>query len=137
MQTLIPAFRGIPRTIFIVLVFAVYTVAGVAGREHFSAILSNFLAVVRVRCSSSCSLLLICGLCKLGYWLAFWVVILVEEHCIFRRKGGALGGYDLRAYESPELRVPSYHRDLSVSDLLLPTAYPSGSRPCLSSAVSS
>ena len=31
---------------FTVLAFIIYTVAGVAGREHFSAILSNFLAVV-------------------------------------------------------------------------------------------
>ena len=40
---------------------------------------------------------------KLGYWIAFWVVILLEEHYIFRRKHGPLGGYDLHAYDSPGL----------------------------------
>ena len=40
---------------------------------------------------------------KLGYWISFWVVILLEEHYIFRRKNGMLGGYDLYAYDSPAL----------------------------------
>ncbi|KAF8587193.1 hypothetical protein K439DRAFT_1630897 [Ramaria rubella] len=84
MQTLIPPFRHIPRAIFTILAFIIYTVAGVAGREHFSAILTNFLSV-------------------LGYWVAFWIVIIAEEHFIFRRKGGMLGGYDLNAYDSPAL----------------------------------
>ncbi|GJJ05824.1 hypothetical protein Clacol_000011 [Clathrus columnatus] len=57
-------------------------VAGVAGRQHFSTILNNFLAI-------------------LGYWVAFWIVIVAEEHFIFRRKDGMLGGYDLRVYDSP------------------------------------
>lgn len=46
MQALIPPFRRIPRAIFTVLAFIIYTVAGVAGRQHFSTILNNFLAVV-------------------------------------------------------------------------------------------
>lgn len=103
MQALTPSFRRIPRAIFTILVFIIYTVAGVTGREHFSAILSNFLAVVRDFDCDSIRFSLIYGLCQLGYWLAFWVIILVEEHCIFRRKNGALGGYDLLAYDSPEL----------------------------------
>ncbi|KAF8507739.1 permease for cytosine/purines, uracil, thiamine, allantoin-domain-containing protein [Gautieria morchelliformis] len=84
MQTLIPPFRHIPRAIFTVLAFIIYTVAGVAGRQHFTIFLNNFLAV-------------------LGYWLSFWVVILLEEHYIFRRKDGVLGGYDLDAYDTPRL----------------------------------
>jgi len=86
MQTLIPPFRRIPRAFFTVLAFIIYTVAGVAGREHFSSILSNFLSI-------------------LGYWVAFWIVIVLEEHVIFRRKGGVLGGYDLSVYDSPK-RLP-------------------------------
>ena len=46
MQTLLPQFRHIPRVIFTALAFIISTVAGVAGRSHFSAILNNFLAVV-------------------------------------------------------------------------------------------
>lgn len=46
---------------------------------------------------------LISSICKLGYWIAFWVVILLEEHYIFRRKDGVLGGYDMSAYDSPAL----------------------------------
>ncbi|KAF8513340.1 permease for cytosine/purines, uracil, thiamine, allantoin-domain-containing protein [Hysterangium stoloniferum] len=84
MQTLIPAFRHIPRAAFTILAFIIYTVAGIAGREHFSSILTNFLAI-------------------LGYWIAFWVVIVFEEHIIFRRPNGPLGGYDLRVYDSPKL----------------------------------
>ncbi|KAF8507734.1 hypothetical protein JB92DRAFT_2958129 [Gautieria morchelliformis] len=84
MQTLIPPFRRIPRAIFTVLAFIIYTVAGVAGRQHFSVFLKNFLAVV-------------------GYWVSFWIVILLEEHYIFRRKDGVLGGYDLDAYDAPHL----------------------------------
>jgi purine-cytosine permease-like protein len=68
------------------LVFAIYTAAGVAGREHFSEILSNFLSI-------------------LGYWIAFFIAILLEEHYIFRRIGGKLGGYDLTAYDDPR-RLP-------------------------------
>ncbi|KIJ33890.1 hypothetical protein M422DRAFT_264021 [Sphaerobolus stellatus SS14] len=32
----------------------------------------------------------------------FWIVIVTEEHYIFRRKGGMLGGYDFRVYDSPK-----------------------------------
>ena len=102
-QTLIPPFRHIPRAIFTVLAFIIYTAAGVAGRQHFSSILSNFLAVVSVRCGFPNTSLLILASGKLGYWLAFWVVIILEEHYIFRAKGGLLGGYDLHAYDTPAL----------------------------------
>jgi purine-cytosine permease-like protein len=61
-------------------------VAGVAGREHFSEILSNFLAI-------------------LGYWIAFFFAVLFEEHFLFRRRNGILGGYDLTAYDAPS-RLP-------------------------------
>lgn len=67
-QALGAPLARIPRFFWTVLAFLVYTVAGVVGREHFSSILSNFLAV-------------------LGYWTAFFVVVVAEEHFIFRRGG--------------------------------------------------
>ena len=70
----------VPRFFWVFLAFVIYTVAGVAGREHFSEILSNFLSI-------------------LSYWTASFIVIVAEEHFIFRRKGGLVPGYDLEAYE--------------------------------------
>lgn len=72
----------VPRFIWVIFAFLVYTVAGVAGREHFSAILSNILSI-------------------LSYWTAFFVVIMAEEHFIFRRPGGRLGGYNLADWDNP------------------------------------
>lgn len=81
-QALGRPFAIIPRFFWVFLTFVVYTVAGVAGREHFSAILSNFLSI-------------------LSYWTAFFIVIVAEEHFIFRRKNGPLGGYNLDHYDTP------------------------------------
>lgn len=81
-QALGRPFAVIPRFFWVFIAFVVYTVAGVAGREHFSAILSNFLSI-------------------LSYWTAFFIVIVAEEHFIFRRKNGLLGGYNLDAYDTP------------------------------------
>ncbi|WVQ82455.1 hypothetical protein IAT38_004584 [Cryptococcus sp. DSM 104549] len=79
-QTLFKPFEKIPRAIWCVIMFIIYTVAAVAGREHFSEILSNFLSI-------------------LGYWIAFFIVVVAEEHLIFR-KFIIPGGYDLTAYGS-------------------------------------
>ncbi|KAG1840269.1 permease for cytosine/purines, uracil, thiamine, allantoin-domain-containing protein [Suillus subalutaceus] len=81
-QALGRPFAIIPRFFWVFIAFVVYTVAGVAGREHFSVILSNFLSI-------------------LSYWTAFFIVIVAEEHFIFRRKNGPLGGYNLDAYDTP------------------------------------
>lgn len=70
----------VPRFLWTFLAFVIYTVAGVAGREHFSEILSNFLSI-------------------LSYWTAFFVVIAALEHFVFRRKGGPLNGYNLDEYD--------------------------------------
>ncbi|KAF8208129.1 purine-cytosine permease [Mycena galopus ATCC 62051] len=78
-------FAKIPRFFWTLVIFVAYTVAGVAGREHFAAILSNFLAI-------------------LSYWTAFFIVI-VAEHFIFRRPGGRLGGYNLDDWDTPS-RLP-------------------------------
>jgi purine-cytosine permease-like protein len=82
MQALGRPFAVVPRFFWVFLAFAIYTVAGVAGREHFSEILSNFLSI-------------------LSYWTAFFIVIVAEEHFIFRRKNGPLGGYNLDDWDSP------------------------------------
>ncbi|PPQ85497.1 hypothetical protein CVT25_006577 [Psilocybe cyanescens] len=85
-QALGRPFAVVPRFFWTFVSFVIYTVAGVAGREHFSAILSNFLSI-------------------LGYWTAWFIVIVMEEHFIFRRKGGRLGGYNLDDWDSPS-RLP-------------------------------
>ncbi|KAG8219210.1 cytosine-purine permease [Butyriboletus roseoflavus] len=81
-QALGRPFAMVPRFLWVIFVFVVYTVAGVAGREHFSTILTNFLSI-------------------LSYWTAFFIVIVAEEHFLFRRKGGRLGGYNLADWDNP------------------------------------
>ncbi|KAK6996499.1 cytosine-purine permease [Favolaschia claudopus] len=85
-QALGRPFAKIPRFFWTLIVFAAYTGAGVAGREHFSEILSNFLSI-------------------LSYWTTFFTVIVAEEHFIFRRHGGRFGGYNLEDWDSPS-RLP-------------------------------
>ncbi|KAI0715106.1 cytosine-purine permease [Earliella scabrosa] len=86
MQSLGRPFALVPRFVWTTLAFVAYTVAGVAGREHFAEILSNFLSI-------------------LSYWTAFFVVIVAEEHFLFRRAGGTLGGYNLDDWDRPS-RLP-------------------------------
>ncbi|KAJ4482010.1 permease for cytosine/purines uracil thiamine allantoin [Lentinula aciculospora] len=81
-QALGRPFAVVPRMFWTLVGFAAYTIAGIVGREHFSDILSNFLSI-------------------LSYWTAFFMVITLEEHFIFRRKGGPLGGYNLDDWDSP------------------------------------
>ena len=82
MQALGRPFALVPRFVWTMLAFVAYTVAGVAGREHFSDILSNFLSI-------------------LSYWTAFFAVVVAEEHFLFRRAGGPLGGYNLDDWDTP------------------------------------
>ncbi|KAI6100403.1 hypothetical protein EDD16DRAFT_1655977 [Pisolithus croceorrhizus] len=79
----------VPRFIWVIFSFIIYTVAGVAGREHFSVILSNFLSI-------------------LSYWTAFFIVIIAEEHFIFRRPAGKLGGYNLANWDKPSKLPPGF-----------------------------
>lgn len=76
-QILLPWFQRIPRAFWCVFMFCAYTAAAIGGREHFSEVLSNFLSI-------------------LGYWVAFFVVVLLEEFLIFRRRIGI----DLDAYDN-------------------------------------
>ncbi|KAG2116392.1 permease for cytosine/purines, uracil, thiamine, allantoin-domain-containing protein [Suillus clintonianus] len=82
MQALGRPFAVIPRFFWVFLAFVAYTIAGVSGRDHFSTILSNVLRI-------------------LSDWTAFFIVIVAEEHFIFRRKNGPLGGYNLNDYDTP------------------------------------
>jgi len=81
-QALGRPFAIVPRMFWTLVGFAAYTVAGIVGREHFADILSNFLSI-------------------LSYWTAFFVIITLEEHFLFRGKNGTLGGYNLDDWDSP------------------------------------
>jgi len=85
-QALGRPFAKVPRFFWTFFGFVVYTVAGIAGRQHFSDILSNFLSI-------------------LGYWTAWFIIIVMEEHFLFRQPGGRLGGYNLDDWDSPS-RLP-------------------------------
>ena len=61
-----------------------YANAGDSGQElvlNLALFLSNFLSI-------------------LSYWTAFFIVIVAEEHFLFRRAGGPLGGYNLEDWDS-------------------------------------
>ena len=88
MQSIGRPFAMVPRFFWTFLAFVIYTVAGVSGREHFSEILSNFLSI-------------------LSYCPAFFIVRVAEEHFIFRRPNGPLGGYNLDDWDSPSRYVQS------------------------------
>jgi len=55
----------IPRWCWAVCITVVYFVLSIAGREHLSEIISNFLPM-------------------LGYWISIYIVILLEENLLFR-----------------------------------------------------
>lgn len=59
-------FYAVPRVVWNTVGVIVYTVCAIAGRESLAAIFTNFLALM-------------------GYWVAIWVAIFLEEHLIFRR----------------------------------------------------
>ncbi|KAF9014576.1 cytosine-purine permease, partial [Hymenopellis radicata] len=86
-QALGRPFARIPRVAWTAIGWIVYTVGGIAGRDHFSEILSNLLAVM-------------------GYWTTILVVLILEEHFIFRRKNERLGGYPLDGWDSPHSLPP-------------------------------
>lgn len=59
----------VPRFIWNTFGVVVYTVCALAGRDSLSVIFTNFLALM-------------------GYWVAIWIAITLEEHLIFRRHRG-------------------------------------------------
>lgn len=68
-QTLGRHALNVPRFIWNTLVVVIYTACALAGRNHLSEIFTNFLALM-------------------GYWVAIWSAILIEEHLLFRRVRG-------------------------------------------------
>ena len=61
--------QQVPRFIWNSIGVIIYTVCALAGRDHLSEIFTNFLALM-------------------GYWLAIWIAIILEEQIIFRRRTG-------------------------------------------------
>lgn len=61
--------QKVPRFIWNTFGVIIYTVCALAGRNHLSEIFTNFLALM-------------------GYWLAIWIAIILEEQIIFRRRTG-------------------------------------------------
>lgn len=61
--------QKVPRFVWNTFGVIIYTVCALAGRDHLSAIFTNFLALM-------------------GYWLAIWIAIILEEQIIFRRRTG-------------------------------------------------
>lgn len=71
-------FHAIPRFIWSLIFAVVVAVIAIAGREHLSTIVSNFVSL-------------------LGYWTVSFTVILAMEDAIFRRKVG----YNLFSWDKP------------------------------------
>lgn len=55
----------IPRVVHNSIAVLIYTICALAGRDHLSEVFTNFLALM-------------------GYWLAIWIGITLEEHLLFR-----------------------------------------------------
>ncbi|UZJ55760.1 hypothetical protein CBS101457_005080 [Exobasidium rhododendri] len=71
-------FHAIPRFIWTLVFAVVVAVIAIAGREHLSTIVSNFVSL-------------------LGYWTVSFTVILLLEDAIFRRRVG----YNVKAWDKP------------------------------------
>ncbi|KAI9830169.1 MAG: hypothetical protein M1819_005846 [Sarea resinae] len=75
-------FHAVPRLIWSALFSIVVTVIAIAGRQHLSTIVSNFVSL-------------------LGYWtVSFTLIMLIEDH-FFRRRSG----YNLHVWDQPS-RLP-------------------------------
>ncbi|KAK4693019.1 hypothetical protein P7C71_g4295, partial [Lecanoromycetidae sp. Uapishka_2] len=68
-QILGRAAQKVPRFIWNTFGVIIYTVCALAGRNSLSEIFTNFLALM-------------------GYWVAIWIAITIEEQLIFRRSKG-------------------------------------------------
>lgn len=75
-------FHAVPRFIWSLLVAIALAALSIAGKEHLSTIISNFVSM-------------------LGYWAVAFTVILLIEDRYFRRHTG----YDLKAWDTPS-RLP-------------------------------
>ncbi|KAJ5748560.1 uncharacterized protein N7511_010256 [Penicillium nucicola] len=59
----------VPRVIWNTIAVIIYVVCALVGRSHLSEIFTNFLALM-------------------GYWVAIWIAIILEERFIFRLRTG-------------------------------------------------
>ncbi|SLM35290.1 nucleoside [Lasallia pustulata] len=66
----------VPRFVWNTIGVVIYTVCALAGRDSLSVIFQNFLALM-------------------GYWVAIWIAITLDEQLIFRRRRG----YDWAAWD--------------------------------------
>lgn len=78
-QILGRAAQQVPRFVWNTCSVIIYTVCALAGRNSLSEIFTNFLALM-------------------GYWLAIWIAITLEEQLIFRRRTG----YDWTTWNSQD-----------------------------------
>ena len=78
-QILGRAAEKVPRIVWNTCGVIIYTVCALAGRNSLSEIFTNFLALM-------------------GYWVAIWIAITVEEQIIFRRHRG----YDWTAWNQQD-----------------------------------
>lgn len=78
-QILGRAAQQIPRFVWNTFGIIIYTACALAGRNSLSEIFTNFLALM-------------------GYWLAIWIAITLEEQLIFRRRTG----YDWTVWNTQE-----------------------------------
>jgi purine-cytosine permease-like protein len=81
-QVLGRRWKAVPRYIWATVAAIIYFICAVAGRDHLFLIFQNFLALM-------------------GYWLAIFITIVLEEHTIFRRHVG----FDWTAWEDRK-RLP-------------------------------
>lgn len=72
-------FHAVPRFIWSFLVILVIAILAIAGKDHLSTIVSNFVSL-------------------LGYWAVSFTIILLTEDKYFRR----YEGYNLRAWDQPD-----------------------------------
>ena len=70
----------VPRVIWNTVGVIIYTVCALVGRDHLAVIFTNFLALM-------------------GYWVAIWFAIILEEYLIFRRSAKA---YNWAAWDDRE-----------------------------------
>lgn len=78
-QALGGVWKRVPPYVWATVMTAMYFVCAIAGRDRLFLILQNFLALM-------------------GYWVAMFITIVLEEHTIFRRRTG----FDWSAWEDKE-----------------------------------
>ncbi|KAG0678932.1 hypothetical protein C6P40_001452 [Pichia californica] len=79
------AYRYLSRWFIVIIIFVITLVCSLVGKNHFSAILSNFLPM-------------------LGYWISIYFTLLIEENLIFRSTS-LVKLFRKELYEVPQVPV--------------------------------